>query len=189
MARNRKIPKGEEGDALWAHVTQDVKPLPKPRPAPKPEAKPEPAPATAKKKPAPKQMTLRMPAQTPVVPARPAPPALGHGTVADLDKRTGERLKRGQLPIEAKLDLHGMTQDEAHRALASFIAGQQAAGKRCVIVITGKGNTRGGAGVLREAVPRWLNEPANRPRILAFSHAQPKHGGTGALYVLLRRTR
>ena len=125
----------------------------------------------------------------PAAPPPAPPPQLSHGSIAGLDKRTGERLKRGQLTVEGRLDLHGMTQAEAHRALASFIGSARAAGKRCVIVITGKGSYRGGAGVLKDAVPRWLNEPALREHILAFSHAQPRHGGTGALYVLLRRTR
>jgi len=119
----------------------------------------------------------------------PPPPPLSHGVVAGVDKRSGERLRRGKLPIEARIDLHGMTQAQAHRALADFIDRQQAAGKRCVSVITGKGIYRGGVGILKEAVPRWLNEPGIRRHILAFSHAQPKDGGTGALYVLLRRTR
>ena len=125
------------------------------------------------------------PAQSPISP----PPELSHGSIAGLDKRTGERLKRGKLPIEGRLDLHGMTQVEAHQALSGFISGQRVAGKRCVIVITGKGSYRGGGGVLKDAVPRWLNEPALRDHILAFNHAQPRHGGAGALYVLLRRMR
>ncbi len=92
------------------------------------------------------------------------------------------------MPIDGRLDLHGMTQDAAHRALVSFLGEAQGAAKRCVIVITGKGlGADGSVGVLREAVPRWLNEPELRGRILTFSHAQPKDGGTGALYVLLRR--
>ncbi len=90
------------------------------------------------------------------------------------------------MAIEARLDLHGKTQDEAHRELSSFIARAQAQGKRLALVITGKG--REGKGVLRESVPRWLNEPALRGRVLALTNAQPRDGGAGALYVLLRRT-
>ncbi|HZS83098.1 MAG TPA: Smr/MutS family protein [Stellaceae bacterium] len=113
-----------------------------------------------------------------------------------LDKASAERLKRGRYPIEARLDLHGMTQDEAHRALIAFIAEAAAAGLRCVLVITGKGLRRlgeaeaaGDSGILRQSVPRWLNEAPSRARILAFSAARPQHGGGGALYILLRRQR
>jgi DNA-nicking Smr family endonuclease len=104
-----------------------------------------------------------------------------------LDRRTWLRLKRGQVSIEQTLDLHGRTQDEAHRALGGFLAAAQAAGRRCVLVVTGKGVESGGT--LRHMVPRWLNESANREHIVAFSPAQARHGGAGALYVLLRRRR
>ena len=87
-----------------------------------------------------------------------------------------------------------MTQEVAHRALDSFIGGAAKQGLRCVIVITGKGlrglaESVGDAGILRNAVPRWLNESNLRPKILAFTAAQPRDGGGGALYVLLRRAR
>ena len=91
------------------------------------------------------------------------------------------------MAIEQTLDLHGRTQDEAHGALARFLAAAQAAGCRCVLVVTGKG--LGSGGTLRHMVPRWLNEGANREHIVAFSPAQARHGGAGALYVLLRRHR
>ena len=116
-------------------------------------------------------------------------PALSPGASADVDARTLDRLKRGQLRPEARLDLHGMTQDKAHGALNRFMAQAQSAGTRCVIVITGKGRVSEGGGVLRNQVPNWLNAPAIRPRILAFAPAQPRDGGSGALYVLLRRAR
>ena len=131
----------------------------------------------------------------PAAPARPKPPPapprreLSHGRAAGVDKRTLERLRRGQLPVEAEIDLHGHTQDEAHRVLNAFIAGHSAAGRRCVRVITGKGSFREGGGVLKTAVPRWLNEPPLQDSILAFAHARRGDGGEGALYVLLRRKR
>jgi DNA-nicking Smr family endonuclease len=93
------------------------------------------------------------------------------------------------LPVEDSIDLHGLTQNEAARALGSFLARAQDAGCRCVLVITGKGTTKDEGGVLRAMAPNWLNEPANRARVLAFDTAQPKHGGLGALYVLLKRKR
>jgi DNA-nicking Smr family endonuclease len=132
------------------------------------------------------------PKAAPVV--RPAPlptpkekPALNPGRIADLDKRTGERFKRGEMAIDAKIDLHGLTQVEAHDRLQGFLAKAASGGKRCVLVVTGKG--AGGWGVLRDAVPRWLNEPALRRHLLAFAQAQSRHGGAGALYLLLKRKR
>jgi DNA-nicking Smr family endonuclease len=111
-----------------------------------------------------------------------------HDPTPGLDRRQALRLKRGQLEIEARLDLHGMIQTEAHRELAGFIARSYASGKRTLLVVTGKG-TREGTGVLRAAVPRWLTEPALRERVLASAPAQPRDGGGGALYILLRRAR
>jgi Smr domain len=108
---------------------------------------------------------------------------------AGIDRANAERLKRGLHPIEARLDLHGMTQAEAHRELADFVRAAHQAGWRCVLVITGRGLGPDGPGVLKSAVPRWLEEPGLRGRILAVASAQPRHGGAGALYVLLRRRR
>ena len=121
-------------------------------------------------------------------------PVLGHGDTPGLDKRSAQRMKRGKLQIEGRLDLHGYRQGEAHRALTGFISGAASAGKRCVLVITGKGLRLGvdeerQVGILREMVPHWLNEEPNRTRILSFNHATPSDGGTGALYVLLKRKR
>ena len=116
-------------------------------------------------------------------------PEINHENAPGLDKRSARKLKRGLRKIEARLDLHGLRQEEAHRALTSFIAGSYEAGKRCVLVITGKGQVSEGGGVLRTNVPRWLNQAPNRMRILSFTHATPADGGTGALYVLLKRQR
>jgi DNA-nicking Smr family endonuclease len=127
-----------------------------------------------------------------VTPMPPGPKKLSPlttGRSGDVDGRTLDKLKRGQLRPQARLDLHGMTQDEAHRELVSFMAEAQAAGKRCVIVVTGRGRLSEGGGVLRNQTPNWLNAPAIRARILAFATAQSRDGGSGALYVLLRRIR
>ena len=115
------------------------------------------------------------------------PPPLTADRPAGLDRANAERLKRGKHRIEARLDLHGMTQSEAHGALLGFIRGARAEGKRCVLVITGRGAV--GGGILRSAVPRWLNEAELRPHLLAIATAQQRDGGGGALYVMLRRTR
>lgn len=106
-----------------------------------------------------------------------------------IDRANAERLKRGLHRIEARLDLHGMTQAEAHRALDVFIRNSRHAGLRCVLVITGRGLGPSGPGVLKSAVPRWLEEAELRPHILAIAPAQPRDGGAGAMYLLLRRRR
>jgi DNA-nicking Smr family endonuclease len=121
-------------------------------------------------------------------PPAPRRPELAAGASADIDKRTAERLKRGRLDIEGRLDLHGMTEEQARPAVDVFLADAQAAGKRCVLIITGKGPGREG-GVLRRALPGWLNQPGNRARLVAFAPAQPRHGGHGAVYLLLKRRR
>jgi DNA-nicking Smr family endonuclease len=107
--------------------------------------------------------------------------------IAGIDRATGKWLKQGLCPIEARLDLHGMTQTEAHRALDGFVRAALAAGRRSLLVITGGGTGR--PGILRSAVPRWLDEDQLRRQILAVAAARPRHGGAGALYVLLRRRR
>jgi DNA-nicking Smr family endonuclease len=198
MGRKKKPGSGlkDEDRALWEHVTRDAKPLAKREPPPArpaapeaPVANPEPK---IKKDARPARPLPRPPSRPlPAAPAKRTESALEHGRAAGVDRRRTERLRRGRLPVEAKLDLHGYTQDQAHSALDRFLGEVQARGLRCVLVITGKGTTTedtlGAGGVLRSQVPRWLNEPANRARVLAFDYAQPKHGGLGAIYVLLRR--
>ncbi len=134
----------------------------------------------------------------PPIPLPPAPPPeqisvqppLVVGAASGIDKRTATRLRRGQLSIDARLDLHGMIQQEAFRALSLFIEESQESGARCVLVITGKGlKPDGSTGVLRDALPGWLNRAELRPLVLALNHAQPRDGGQGAFYVLLRRNR
>jgi DNA-nicking Smr family endonuclease len=115
-------------------------------------------------------------------------PAFDHRRSPGLDKRTAGRFAKGSLDIDAVIDLHGLTQAVAHAALFRFVLGSADLGRRCLLVITGKGNGRG-TGVLKAEVPRWLNEPSLKPHILAVTRAQPKDGGDGALYVLLKRRR
>jgi len=180
--------------ALWRHVTRGTRPLAKRPAAPKPEP-----PAPAKAGPAPVPAAQPKPAPRKVESPRAAAPPpkvreLEKGAMVGVDKRTAGRLKRGKLPVEGRLDLHGLSQIEAERALATFLARSQERGHRCVLVITGKGGERRGedfekTGVLRRMVPIWLNAPANRARVLAFDEARAQHGGAGALYVLLKRPR
>lgn len=195
---------------LWRRVTRDLRPLAKRPPAKRPPAKRSPAkrsPAPAADKTAPPEQATGpdTPAAAPPAAARrparkgapapgstsepppPAAPDLAHGESAGLDRRSALRLRRGQHPIDGRIDLHGMTQAAAARALDAFLAESQAAGRRCVLVITGKGTTSEGGGVLRREVPRWLNRAPNRARVLGFDYALPRDGGQGALYVLLRR--
>lgn len=118
----------------------------------------------------------------------------------NLDGNLQKRLIKGQLPIEGRLDLHGLRMGPAQDKLTRFLADAEAAGKRCVIVITGKGGkVRSDAddadfmaprtGLLRDLVPQWLAQPVNASRVLAYTIAQPKDGGSGALYVMLKRRR
>ena len=115
----------------------------------------------------------------------------------DVDRKTERRLQKGEMPIDGKLDMHGMNQDEARRALFHFIQNAYLAGKRCVLVVTGKGSAgrisggqiERGAGVLRRNTPQWLREDALADIVLRAVEAQPRDGGAGALYVYLRRNR
>ena len=156
------------------------------RPAALPSAPAAPPATPARSAPLAKPRTGPAPASPPAA-AKPAA-ELSHGRIVGLDRRSAERLSGGRLPIDGRLDLHGLTQAEAADGLATFIAGAHSAGKRCLLVITGKGSASGG-GILREQVPRWLNQAPNRAHVLAFDYARPQHGGTGALYVLLKRRR
>ena len=162
---------------LFRRVLHDVEPL-KGRPA-------DPAPYIA---PPPVNRPVRVQAPT-EPPRRPAEPPLRTGAPVGVDRRTADRLRRGRLPVEARLDLHGHTQDEAHDAVADFVTRNAAAGRRCVLIVTGKGAMSQGGGVLRRRLPDWLNMPPCRPLIVATATAQPQHGGVGAMYVLLRRNR
>lgn len=123
--------------------------------------------------------------ETPAVRPSPSQPLPPLDRQAGVDRATAERLRRGRYPIEATLDLHGMTQDEAHHALSGFVAASRRLGRRGVIVVTGHGRTTGG--ILKAAVPRWLDEPELRRHVLMIAPTRPQHGGHGALYVLLRR--
>jgi len=184
VSRRRGRQPSEEESALWHHVAKTVTPLTPERARPKP-VKParEPAPPKAERPdgPAPPRPTI-MPA-----PAKPkAPPALN-----PFDRRTMSRLGRGITSIDARIDLHGLTQARAHTALFGFLRDAQAHGARVVLVITGKGgNGRGEErGVLRRIVPAWLSSPELRPLVVGFDEASRSHGGAGALYVRLRRKR
>ena len=197
-----KRPVSPQEARLWQQVTGDVTPLPGKRDAPakqapKPEPSAKPGPVSKPKPPA----KAKPAAGKPPAPTSPPPGVtverVRRAQMPGLDRRNAERLRRGQMAIEGRLDLHGMTQSEAERALDRFLAASAAAGKRCLLVITGKGSTARGddsviparVGVLRDAVPGWLAKPGNRRLVVATHPAARRHGGGGALYVLLRRRR
>jgi DNA-nicking Smr family endonuclease len=181
----RKRALSEEERVLWDSVAKQIKPLrKKPRAAraaqeidaplaAKPAASPSPA-APAKR------MRLEKPAPAPV------PPPL-----APLGRRERSQLSRGRKEIDARLDLHGMTQDRAHRVLSDFLHRAHAGGLTFVLIITGKGKMgpESERGVLRRQVPQWLGLPEFRTLVVGFEEAHIGHGGAGALYVRIRRAR
>jgi DNA-nicking Smr family endonuclease len=182
MSRRRSLSDDER--ALWTGLARSITPL---RRAPRPDELPEP-PAdkgAAEETPpaAPRPATPRQ------APAKKAPP------LAPLDRRLKQRVARGHEPIEARLDLHGYTQAEAHAALLRFLRRAQADGVKIALVVTGKGTVRsegGGTaerGVLKRQVPIWLALPEFRALVVGFETAHIGHGGQGALYVRLRRRR
>ncbi|PKQ09058.1 MAG: hypothetical protein CVT73_04520 [Alphaproteobacteria bacterium HGW-Alphaproteobacteria-12] len=194
----------DEERKLWRAVVKDATPLlPNRNAGPDAPSEDEPAdmPSVARRETAlSEQAGLPQPRPEPPA-ARPTsqpPPLTG------LDRRTSQRLARGQMEVEATLDLHGHSQAEAHGALLGFLARARARGIRCTLVITGKGaspyarHTLHGAtfyevperqGVLRSAVPRWLSEAEFRTHVSGYQPAHPKHGGGGAFYIWLRKKR
>jgi DNA-nicking Smr family endonuclease len=134
---------------------------------------------------------------TPQTPAKSAP------SLSQIDRRKTRKISSGQIEIDARIDLHGMRQSEAHAALRRFLRSAHAEGRRWVLVITGKGmalrstlGVRGypglrdeERGVLKRNVPGWLAEPELRAIVISFAPATARHGGEGALYVQLRRRR
>jgi DNA-nicking Smr family endonuclease len=172
--RSRKT-LSEEDRILWDLVARTAKPLTGKKP---PEPKDAAAPTTA--------AGPQAPAAPPAAAARPTPPRQ-RPVSPSLDTPTLDKLAKGRLQIEARVDLHGMTQDEAYSLLYSFLSRAHARGARYVLVITGKGSSSGGDGVLKRSVPGWLATPTFRPFVSSHDHAARGHGGGGALYVRLRR--
>ena len=111
------------------------------------------------------------------------PHPLALGAYAGIDRSTAEKFRKGKYPLDATLDLHGMSRQQAHMALSGFVQGHYAMGSRCLLVVTGKGS------VLRELLPGWLDEPGLRAVVLALVVAARQHGGSGAYSILLRRKR
>ncbi|WP_407525084.1 Smr/MutS family protein [Methylobacterium oryzisoli] len=170
---------------LWAEIARLVTPLPG-----RPEPEPLPAQAAAPAEPPPSPPEPRAPGARAVprgpVPVRPALPPL-----APMERRVRTALRRGSRAVDAAIDLHGLRQAEAHAALIGFLHRSRSAGHTLVLVVTGKGGAGDDAfaerGVLRRSVPHWLRLPDLRPLVLGFEEAAHHHGGSGALYVRLRR--
>jgi DNA-nicking Smr family endonuclease len=175
--RRRKLDDKER--ALWDQITRSVRPLARhPAVAAAPSSR-----ATRPAPSAPAASAMHEAAPVPKAPQRLQP----------MERRQKQRLARGLEPIDARLDLHGKTQAQAHAELLRFLRRAQMDGARFVLVITGKGS---GArddwserGVLKRQVPLWLKLPELRAYVAAFEQAHVGHGGEGALYVRLRRPR
>jgi DNA-nicking Smr family endonuclease len=199
------VPMGSGEDAdLWHHVTQSVHPLRRrdrtvPAAATTAPPVPRPGPATMDPRPpaAPDQRRWQPLVTTP----HPKPPTAARPSDT-FERRKAKKIARGHIAIEGRIDLHGLTENEAHHRLRAFLRQAQAQDKRIVLVITGKGRNdddptapfdfgmgAGRRGVLKRNVPRWLAEPDLAQIVVSFSAAHIRHGGEGALYVHLRQRR
>jgi DNA-nicking Smr family endonuclease len=170
--------------AVWDGVKRSVRPLRKRKP-PIVVLAATAAPEPVKTPPKPLKRVAAVVAVPVAKPAPKAPPP-----IAALDRKTKQKIARGHDSIDARLDLHGHTQVEAHDVLMRFLRRTQAKGGRVALVITGKGG-RGDndRGVLKRAVPLWLALPEFRAMVIGFDSAAASHGGEGALYVRLRKLR
>jgi DNA-nicking Smr family endonuclease len=185
MSRRREL--SDEDKALWSSVARSIKPL-RPVKAKTKSTKTKAAVTTSLSAEEVKPQRAPAASRSTMPPAKKPPP------LAALDRRGRKRVARGRDPIDARIDLHGKTQSEAHDALVRFVRRAQSNGARVVLVVTGKGSgtSRDGErerGVLRRQVPLWLALPEFRSLIIGFEEAHVAHGGEGALYVRLRRIR
>jgi DNA-nicking Smr family endonuclease len=172
----------DEDRELWRGVTRSVSPLRKTRRKPESEVV-EDVP-TAKPARKTKAAAVIAPVTAPKQKSAAPPP------LTSLDRRTKQRIARGSHPIDARIDLHGYTLDQAYTALSRFLLRAHADGGKIALVITGKGTFgTGERGALKRQVPMWLNLPEFRAIVVGFESAAIGHGGEGALYVRLRRKR
>lgn len=194
MSRRGRPLRPDERD-VWRQVARTVKPLPGKRPEPRPAPAPEPKPASRGDAPAPASGPVKAGAayrSAPLAPQR--EPA---------DRSKEKKVRRGRVEVEARLDLHGMTEAKARRALLRFLERCQDEGMRAVLVITGKGaapravdqrrfepwdpDARALPGVLRRNFARWMAEPDFAELASGYAPAHRRHGGAGAFYVMIRR--
>lgn len=188
MASDRRKLTHEER-IIWAKVARTVTPLAGHQPAAEPEEDwfldPDglPGEAATHKKGHP-QLRLEPESDSDAGTARLRPP---EPKVTGIDKPVRRKLAKGRLPVDGRIDLHGLTQSEAHNLLFGFLARAHERGLRHVLVITGKGSSPGSEGVLRRAVPQWLSKPEFRFLVSGVDAASRGHGGEGALYIRLRK--
>jgi DNA-nicking Smr family endonuclease len=184
---SRRRPLSDEERALWRGVARSITPLQQ-RPSAE-VSEPTQSAELSDKPPAKSRRSMPARAHTPV-PHEP-PPEKQTPPLAPLGRRLKQRVARGHEPIDARLDLHGFTQAQAHAALLRFLRRAQADGVRMALVVTGKGTGKGGEtherGVLKRQVPLWLSLPEFRALVVGYEDAHIGHGGAGALYVRLRR--
>ena len=192
MVRKRDL--RDEERALWDEVMRDVRRIRGAKAA---------KPAAEKKRATRVPSKASLPAPAAPVVAAPVAKVRKAPAVFAVDGSTAERLKRGKVAPDATIDLHGMTQAQAHTRLVSFVRRAHEHEYRCVLVVTGKGSPnaqrdegagfvmpeRSKAGVLRTMVPRWLEEEGLRGLVVGVHAAHQRHGGAGAIYVYLRRKR
>ena len=198
--RTRRRDVTTEEASLWADVTSSLKPFKGKVRARSYDPGPEIADGAARREAAP---AIRARPSEPMVPLRPLPvpePARSAepAPLSSFDRRSARQIASGKVEIDARLDLHGLRQDEARHRLVGFIRSCHGRGLRTVLVITGKGSSgpvdplarvmgEPQRGVLRRLVPQLLDGPDLRPLVISFSTASARHGGDGALYVRLRR--
>lgn len=179
MSKDKKRgPLTPEDESLWEAVTETVKPLEK-----QPQERTDLGESNKDKSVSKSSSPSRIAPTSHAVQSKNTPT----GSSDALDRDISRKLRRGQLTLEATIDLHGMTQNEAWQYLLHFIERSYVAGKRCLLVITGKG--RGGAGILKQQLPMWLETAAFKDKISTYSLARPQDGGGGAYYVILKRRR
>lgn len=182
--RRRTRQLSAEERRLWSHVARHVTPMKGRISLPEPEPEDEPATVPPPKIASPSPILPPLPTKKPALPP-----------LAPVERKTLVALRRGRKEVDSVIDLHGMRQDEAHFALLRFLHQAQNSGYSVVLVITGKGGAAISPGlfeergVLRRMVPHWLRLPDLRSLVVGFEEASPQHGGSGALYVRLRRRR
>ncbi|MGE0202343.1 MAG: Smr/MutS family protein [Hyphomicrobiaceae bacterium] len=200
--RQRRALTAEEAD-LWARAMHATTPLEQrhvhftPVGKPPPDAPPSPPPAAARSE---REQRRTRPAPPPPKPTAAIARETGRRQPAapqTIDRKDTKRIAKGRIEIQARLDLHGMRQDEAHAALLRFVQSCRAQDMRVVLVITGKGGAedvdRGpvsegaGRGILKRNVPRWLAQAPFSAHVSGIGSASATHGGQGAIYVRLRR--
>jgi DNA-nicking Smr family endonuclease len=188
MSRRRHL--SDEEHALWAGFARSIKPLRSTKAVAKTIAE-----SGQEANQDTHQDTHQKARTSPQTTVRPkSPPAVKSPPLVPLDRRLKQRVARGRDAIDAHIDLHGMTQRQAHASLLRFLRRAQAEDAKVVLVVTGKGGgkpepDRGERGVLRRQVPLWLELPEFRHFIVGFGEAHVSHGGQGALYVRVRRAR